>query len=200
MKTFAEVTSEVLRYGFNDGPQVNKARIEEWIDEAQLQVARHTGAPEFQETSETALVVGQYKYSLPAGIVQMQSIVYPAAERRLKPVDLQTFDSYVASEIESPPLIYAIYKDELWLWPIPSVADKLLERYIKKPGRGTITLAEDYLHLLVDYAVSRAYRAEDDMEAATAHQQQYERDLKQYRADMLRQQDDRPKQLQGTWS
>lgn len=204
MKTFDEVVKEVLRFGFDDGPQVNKARIEDWVNEAQLQVARHVGAPEFQETTEVTLTAGTYKYTQPASLLKYQSIAYPSQERRIKPVDLQTFDSYAASEIESPPVMYTTFKTEYWLWPIPSTADKIQIRYIKRPARMTEasavpTLAEDYLHLLVDYALARAYRAEDDLEAASAHQQLYERDLRMYEADLMRRQDDRPKQLQGTW-
>lgn len=205
MKTFDDVTKEVLRYGFDDGPQVNKGRIEEWVNEAQLQVARHVPAPEFLGVAEQVLTVGTYKYVLPSGAIDILSIVYPEAERRLKPVDLQTFDSYLASEIQSPPLIYTVFGTELWVWPNPSAADKLLIRYTKKPARlvnptDVPVLAEDYLHLLVDYALYRSYRAEDDLEAANTHQQQYEKDLARYAADVKRQQDDRPRQLQGTWS
>lgn len=206
MKTYGEVVAEVLRYGFDDGPQVNKARIEQWVNEAQLQVARHAdAAPEFEETEEKAMTVGTYKYAQPSECLALMSIAYPAAERRLKPVDLQTFDTYSVGEINAPPLLYTTFKTEFWLFPIPTSADKLQIRYVKRPPRmtaeaNTPVLAEDYLHLLVDYTLARAYRAEDDKEGAAEHQQQYERDLAKYLVDVRHQQDDRPKQLQGTWT
>jgi hypothetical protein len=209
MKTFADVKNEVLRYGFQDGPVVNEARIEEWINEAQLQVARNVDATEFQATAEVAMVNGTYKYALPTGFIRMTSIVYPMVCVRLRPVDLQTFDSMASGNvsantgIEGPPIAYTIFANELWLFPTPSNPDKLELRYYKKPARLTgvevPTLAEDYLHLLVDYACWRAFRAEDDPEMATSHQQQYEKDLAKYAADVQNLQDDRPKQLQGTW-
>ncbi len=202
MKNFEEVTNEVLRYGFTDGPLVNESRIHEWINEAQLQVARQADATEFQATAETTLTGGKLKYALPTGFLRMASVIYPLVAVRLRPVDLQTFDS-MGTGIEGPPVAYTIFANELWLFPTPSTADKLELRYYKKPARLTGTevpaLAEDYLHLLVDYALWRAYRAEDDPEMANSHQQQYEKDLAKYRSDAQNQQDDRPKVLQGTW-
>lgn len=204
MKTFDDIVKEVLRYGFDDGPQVNKARIEAWVNEGQVQVARHVSAPEFQANAEQTLTVGTYKYTEPSGLLMYLSILYPAAESRLVPVDLQTFDTYSAEELQSIPLVYTVFGTELWLWPTPSAADKLQIRYIKKPpelkeAADVPVLPKDYLHLLVDYALMRAYRAEDDLEAAAQHQAQYEKDLKQYELNVLRIQDDRPMQLQGTW-
>src|SRR5271154_668058 len=212
MKTFADCVNETLRYGFTDGPMVNKSRIEEWVNEAQLQVARNVDSMEFQAVEEKTMTVGQYKLSLPTGFIRMASILYPLVAVRLKPVDLQTFDSMMSAReaalnegtgIEGPPVAYTIFNNELWLFPTPSSADKLELRYYKKPARLTgvevPALAEDYLHLLVDYALWRAYRAEDDPEMANAHQQQYEKDLMKYAADVQNIQDDRPFQLSGTW-
>ncbi len=188
---------------------MNEARIGEWINEAQLQVARNIDAMEFQEAKEMAMVSGEYKYALPTGFLRMASVVYPVVCVRLRPVDLQTFDSMASGTvtagtgIEGPPVAYTIFKNELWLFPTPSNPDSLELRYYKKPARlsgvEVPALAEDYLHLLVDYSAWRAYRAEDDPEMATAHQQQYEKDLAKYASDVQNLQDDRPKQLQGTW-
>jgi len=212
LKTFTDVVNEVLRYGFQDGPLVNKSRIEEWVNEAQLQVARNVDSMEFQATENKTMVTGEYKLALPTGFIRMASILYPLVAVRLKPVDLQTFDSMMSAReaalnegtgIEGPPVAYTIFANELWLFPTPSTPDSLELRYYKKPPRlsgvEVPAMAEDYLHILVDYAVWRAYRAEDDPEMANAHQQQYEKDLMKYQADVQNLQDDRPKQLSGTW-
>lgn len=164
----------------------------------------------FRGTEEKAMVSGEYKAALPSNFLRMASILYPLVAVRLKPVDLQTFDSMMSAKeasqgtgIEGPPVAYTIFNKELWLFPTPQNPDKLELRYYKKPARLTGTevpvLEEDYLHLLVDYALWRAYRAEDDPEMANAHEQQWEKDLSKYRADVQNLQDDRPKQLQGTW-
>lgn len=203
METLSQIASEVLRFGFNDSPQINEARIISWINEAQRQIARHVGAPEFQEKAEQVLTVGTFEYAEPSECLHILDIAYPAGERRIKPVDLQTFDTYSVSELQGSPLIYTAFKGKIWLWPTPSAADTLKIRYIKNPpvlsAAGDIpVLDKDYLHLLVEYALFRAYRGEDDPEAAQIHETQYEKDLQKYAVDQPI--DDRPRQLQGTWS
>src|SRR6266849_2747482 len=138
MKTFEDVTNEVLRYGFTDGPLVNRSRIEEWVNEAQLQVARNTDSMVFQATEEKAMVRGEYKMALPTNFLRMASILYPLVAVRLKPVDLQTFDSMMSAKeassgtgIEGPPVAYTIFNKELWLFPTPQNPDKLELRYYK---------------------------------------------------------------------
>src|SRR5256885_526447 len=110
MKTFGEVTVEVLRFGFNDGPQVNKARIEDYVNEAQLQIARQVEAPEFQESKELQLVSGKSKYDISSySLLRVQDIYYPEMLQRLRPLDLQSFDAYGGTE--SPPDRYTLWKN-----------------------------------------------------------------------------------------
>src|SRR5438876_981784 len=111
LKTFEDVVREVQRYGFSEGPSVSKERIEDWVNEAQRQIARNADVPEFQATEEKTMTVGTFKYALPAKFLRMASIVYPLVNVRLRPVDLQTFDamqsgSTVGTGIEGPPVAY----------------------------------------------------------------------------------------------
>lgn len=202
-KTFGDIVAEVERHGFADGPQVNKSRIENWVNEGQRQIASLIEAPEFQETEVLTMSAGKKEYTLPSGFERMQSIYYPEMTQRLRPVDLQTFDM-TGSLTEGPPDRYTIYKNELWLYPTPNVADKLELRFIKRPAvmsaEGTVpTLAEPYLHLLVQYALIRAYEAEDDAEMAAQHKNRYEADLVRYGVAQQDRSVDRPRQLDGPW-
>jgi hypothetical protein len=63
-----------------------------------------------------------------------------------------------------------------------------------------LQLNPNYWHLLVDYAVSRAYRAEDDLEMATAHRTLYKEDLDAYATDVQDRFVDQPRVISGTWS
>lgn len=202
MKTFDDIVKEVLRFGFNDSPQVNKARIEDWINEAQHIVARKVSAPEFQAEETLTMVPAKEKYPLPAGFLRIISIHYPELTMHLRPIKLQTFD--LLSALEGPPDRYTLWKNELWLFPTPDNSDKLEIRFIKEPtelkNAGDIpTMNQNYLHVLKEYAVCRAYEAEDDAEMATAHFNRYTKDLAFYATDMQQRQEDRPKQLDGTW-
>jgi hypothetical protein len=206
LETYADVVNEVLNYGFNDGPQVNRRRIERWVNEAQLQIARQVEATEFQATQAITLAKGVYKYTLPEGFLRAQDIYYPELQRRLRPVDLQQFDQTAPKVVEGPPSIYTIYGNELWFFPAPNGTGEELElRYIKRPptlvAEADIpALNKDYLYLLVDYAASRAFEAEDDLEAANARMQRYKADLANFASDMQFQIVDRPHLVDGTWS
>ena len=92
LEVFSEIVNEVINFGFGDGPQVNKKRIEQWVNEAQFQIARQVEAPEFQETEVLTLTKGKFKYPQPANFLRMQDIFYSEMWTRLRPVDLQQFD------------------------------------------------------------------------------------------------------------
>jgi hypothetical protein len=205
LETFGDCVNEVLSFGFNDGPQVNKGRIERWINEAQNQIARQVEAPEFQVTEDMKLKQGAWKYPLPAGFLRMQDIYYPEMLTRLMPIDIQQFDLTAQQKLEGPPICYTIYATELWLFPTPNnSSDELELRFLRRPASlvnegDKPTLNGDYLHLLVDYALGRAFKAEDDEESAQAHITQYKADLDAYATDVQNRMVDRPRILDGTW-
>src|SRR5581483_8476439 len=157
----------------------------QWINEAEFQIAREVEGPEFQQNYTLTLVVGTYVYPLPTNFVRMQDIAYPLMNTRLRPVDIQDFDMSSVSYVTGPPAIYTFDQGNLLLFPNPTSADQLTLRYIKVPSpmvndSDTPTLAVNYLHLLVDYAVTRAFEAEDDYEAAQYFNARYVSDLAKY--------------------
>jgi hypothetical protein len=204
-QNFLGLVDEVLRFGFNDGPQVNRNRIKAWINEALFQIAREVQGPEWQATEDLEMESGVYKYPLPEDFLRMQDIFYPEMRMRLRLLDLQQFDLHSPTVISGPPSMYTLYASELWLFPNPNTNDTLELRYIRNPPQLTEDtdvplLAPNYWHLLVDYAVSKAFRAEDDLEAAQAHMQLYKGDLAAFATDVQNQTVDRPRVLDGTWS
>lgn len=204
LESFGDVINEVLQFGFNDGPQVNRKRIENWINQAQFQIAREVEAPEFQATETITLTQGVFKYPLPTNFLRTQDIYYPNLLLRLKMCDLQQFDQ--TGEVFGPPGMYTLYAKELWLFPTPNETGEELEhRYIKNApvlvNESDIPLLNgNYLHLLVDYALERAYRAEDDLEMATAFKTLYKEDLDAYATDVQGRFADRPHIISGTWA
>jgi hypothetical protein len=204
LETYLDIVNEVLNFGFNDGPQVNRARVGMWVNDGQRKLAREVEAPEFQETETIIPELGVYKYALPAGFLRVQDIVYELLDMRLRPVDQQQFDVTAPAQVTAPPQIYTLYQNQLWLYPAPSSSDPLLMRYIKLPP----TLSNDtdvpllnnsYLHLLVDYALGRAYEAEDDVEMAQYWTGKYEKDRDDYASDVQVRIVDRPRLVSGTW-
>jgi len=205
LESFADCVNEALNFGFNDGPQVNRGRVGNWINEGQRQVARQVEAPEFQEAHTYTMEAGIWEYPLPTDFLRVQDIWYPEIESRLRPLDLQQFNMTNPQVIQGSPAVYTLYKDLLLLFPAPQAAgEELIMHYIKQPpvlaAEGdTPLLNQAYLHLLVDYAVVRAFEAEDDYEAAQAIQGRYQRDLAAYATDVQERMADRPRVIDGTW-
>lgn len=205
LATFLDVQNEVLNFGFNDGPQVNRTRIKNWINEAQRQIAREVEGPEFQSTYSLTLIPGTYAYSLPADFLRAQVVAYPAQNTTMNPMDLKDFFQANPSQVAGPPQNYALDGSTLLLFPNPSTADTISLYYLANPpvlvnDTDVPVLNGDYLHLLVDYAVRKAFEAEDDYEAAQYFEQQYKNDLAGYASDVQWRVIDRPRLVDGTWS
>lgn len=205
LETFKEIVDEVLSYGFNDGPQVNRKRIQNWVNEALFEIARQVEAPEFQATEAISLTQGKYKYPLPTGFLRAQDIYYPELQTRLKPVDLQQFDLTAPKVVEGPPAIYTIYASELWVGPTPQASGETLElRFIKNPATleadaDVPALNANYYTLLTEYALGKAFEAEDDLESAQAHAGRFKTGLANYATDVQYRSVDRPRVVDGTW-
>jgi len=203
---------EVLEFGFNDGPQVNKKRIETWINEAQSKIARKVNAPEFLESERIQLTAGVYQYALPADFIRGEDIFYPKLLQRLRRLDISQFDEMghgepLQAELQAEPEYYTFYKNELCVFPFPSsgATENYLElRYFANPPymkeeTAVPVLNPDYWHLLVKYAVVRAFEAEDDFELAQQHLTRYKQDLDEYATDVQERNIDRPRIVDGTW-
>lgn len=205
LTTFVDVVNEVLNFGFNDGPQVNRARVQNWVNEAQTQIARQVEGSEFQSTETITLVPSTYSYALPSDFARMLDVQYPVLNTRLVWVDPQDYDMSNVTQVFGPPATYTLYQSNLLLFPNPTHADDIVLRYMKVPATlvndsDVPELNSNYLHLLVRYAAIRAFEAEDDYEAAQYFQGVYEKQLDQYASDVQLREVDRPRQIDGTWS
>lgn len=205
LETFGDCINEVLNFGFNDGPQVNRKRVENWVNEAQFEIAREVEGPEYQTTEVMHTKQGTFKYALPEGFMRVQDIFFPELYTRLRPADLQQFDTQNPKLVEGPPAWYTLYATEVWFFPNPSQEYELEFRYLKEPPilkaeSDTPVLGKRYLYLLVDYALVRAFKAEDDIEAAQAHKGEFKERLDRYASDVQTRSADRPRNVDGTWS
>lgn len=205
MQNFVDIQNEVLNYGFNDGPQVNRGRIKDWINQAQRRIARQIEAPEFQVNYNLVCVPGQQAYPLPGDFSRLQDIAYPIYGFRLQGVDVQNFDTMNYSQaVQTTPSRYCLNQNNVLLWPIPAYPDTLLMRYIGVPPAmvndwDVPVLNNNYWDLLVTYALNRAFSAEDDYEAAQFFTTQWKADLDEYATDVQLRSVDRPRVLDGTW-
>jgi hypothetical protein len=205
MQTFIDIVNEVLQFGFNDGPQVNRGRVKDWINEAQRRIARQVEAPEFQTNYLMTCVQGQQSYPLPADFSRIQDLVNPLYGYRLQGLDIQDFDliNYTAA-VQTTPTRYCLNQFNVLLWPVPAYPDVLTMRYIAFPpplvnDMDVPVLNNNYWDLLVTYGLLRAFASEDDYEASQFFTTQWKADLDAYATDVQNRSVDRPRVLDGTW-
>jgi len=205
MRTFVDLVNEVLNFGFNDGPQINRGRVKDWINQAQQRIARQVEAPEFQVNYSMVMVPGQQAYALPANFARVQDISYPLYGFRLQGIDIQDFDLVnYTNAVQTTPRQYTLNQQNVMFWPVPAYPDALLMRYIMVPptlvnDSDVPVLNQNYLDLLVNYSLNRAFSGEDDYEAAQFFQTQYKSDLQEYATDVQNRSVDRPRVIDGTW-
>jgi hypothetical protein len=205
MNTYADIVNEVLNFGFNDGPQVYRSRVKDWINEAQQRIARQVEGPEFQTNYSVVMVVGQASYPLPVDFARIQDLSYPLYGYRLQAIDIQDYDLVAYSQAaQASPQRYTLDQFNLLLWPYPASTDSLTMRYISVPpklvGDGDVpVLNPNYWDLLVSYSARKAFEAEDDYEAAQYFSTQFKADLQSYASDVQWRNVDRPRVLDGTW-
>lgn len=197
-RTFLELQEEVLAHGFD--PNVYRARVKVWLNEGLARVVRRTKLAMRDLTVPIPLVSGTQDYPLPADLVSIRELRTAATGSVLRAVDVLEIDAMTPGP--GAPELYATAGQLLRLYPIPNAAASLELRYradsaamaadTDLPG-----IPDDYAHVLVSYAASRAFRAEDDYEAATFFWSEYQRDLGEMRSSIAERDSSRVRQVQG---
>lgn len=197
--TFKQLQDEVLNHGFDE---TYRPRIKVWLNEACERVARAAQIPEL--TREVTLTVAGNVAPLPSDLLRLLSVYDPEANRNL--IYERYADVREYSPVNGNAILYAVDKanSTLLLYPAPSDGASLVARYLAGPKELSADsdipqTPGDYQDLLVTYALSRAFRAEDDFEASAVYRQQYKEDLADLQGD-VQYKEIVSRQVPGTWS
>lgn len=181
MRTFGDLQTEVLAHGFDS--TMYAARVKAWLNEAYHRVSRHVRLPELEASATVETVAGEREVALPADVVDLISVT-DSRGRSLFSIDSRDLDG---SRSTGVPTAFALSGSKMILDPAPRGADTLAVRYWRDPGDMTsdadVPVVGRYGDALVSYALQRAYRAEDDFEAANFYLAEWQRALVELRAD-----------------
>jgi hypothetical protein len=155
------------------------------------------------QTFSQTTTQGSSLLQLPTDLVRVIGVFDSANNRTLASnpfVEVQQYSTKTGN-----PLVFAVDEStsSLLLYPTPESAVTLTIRYFARP---TEMSAEDsrpstpaaYQDVLVSFALSRAFRAEDDFEASTFYKSQYMEDMARAATD-LQYRDMSIRQVPGTW-
>jgi hypothetical protein len=207
--TFVQLQDEVLAHGFAES---YRTRVKRWINEAQWKTARRVPLREFARQDSVPTIAGSATLATLGPYSRIRDIVLTEDGTELAPVTIEWMDRMTLANQGRPtgrPQFYAVTNTDedapsLVLWPVPDAAYAMLLRYEyavpEMTADGDDPLIPDpYADLMVSYALSRAYRSEDDQERAAAFMSDYERTVSELRADRMREVPTVGKQVPGMW-
>lgn len=195
--TFLDLQDEVLHDEFDDGKY--RTLVKRWLNIALGKVARALGLPAVQTTgTPLALVAGTATYPLDDMIEVIHSIRVNG--RNLIQVDITELDEY-EDDSRGTPTHFALFGSDITFWPAPDAA---ISPQIRYTGRATalsadtdlLPIDDDDSDVLVNFAKSKAFAAEDDAEMATYFLQLHRDGLREMRAQSERTRHD-VRQVQG---
>lgn len=200
MSTLLQMKTEVEAHGFADSAY--GTRIVAWLNEGQARIGRRLELRELYKTQTINLSAGTATYSLPADFVRLDALTDTVNGFALRSRLPGEIDSY--RTISGWPTYYDLDAGGLNLYPTPSGTGTLRLRYYANPAAlsadGDVSvLPSDYHDVMVSYALTRAYEAEDDFQAAQYWDQRYQRGLMELGSDRQFENRDGPEQLAGTW-
>lgn len=208
--TLEDIKNDVLAHGFS--AQNYSARIDNWANEAQQKIFRKADLLEGSYSQTINTEVGKYRYLIEQDFARVEAVHIKSNEpdTRLTPFESTAdFDEQDKLPNGEPSRYLIFYDSELggnsiWLNPTPNNIYEILIRYKKiavtlenpsdKPA-----IPFDYIYLIVEYCLYKAYLAEGDIEMSNIHKSIFDKDLVQFTDDVQSSRNDGPTQVEGSW-
>ena len=202
---FVSMQNEVLAHGFDS--TVYRTRVKNWLNEAQGRIVRILELPSQYATFDITTVAGTDTYTPPTDLVRINGITNASSPSELSFVEDPADINYLnqAGQSMGEPQYYTYTGSGIRVSPVPDDVYTLTIDYYKSPtalsaDSDVSTLPTDYHDVMISYALSRAYRSEDDMQMSQFFYSEFTRDLAQMGADRQSVVRDGPRQVPGMWN
>jgi hypothetical protein len=197
----SDLRAEVQAHGFT---MTTTARIDRWLNEAYITVARRARLAQFETTQTLAFSSGTPSIALPSNVGTIVSVTVASTGQPLGRLTGALVDTQVATGAGAP-LGYYLSGGNIVIFPQLTAATNVTLRYFAEPtllsGTGDVpNIPVAYHDLLVAYAVSRGYRQEDDPQQAAAFMGDFDRRLAEMIVSERAENIDGPKQVPGMWA
>jgi hypothetical protein len=176
-RTFLELQNEVLAHGF---AEQYRPRVKTWLNEGLQKIARKVNLWESELVASLDTVAGTREYEMGLGAVRILSVFDTDRDTQLNNVDISERDSW--GDEQGDAVSYGFWNGKLVLYPEPRSVRNLQIRFRAAPGQlidddDYPAMPEFYVDVMISFALSRAFRAEDDIELAQFYWQEWERGL-----------------------
>lgn len=200
MTSFIDLQDEVISHQLNDTKY--RPYVKKWLNEAQRFIALQADIRTGQESEAYSTVADTSTLALPTDFLRIIDLANTDDDDLLTVIDLRDFDDLPTQT--GAPRYYVLIGQNITLYPTPDGVYPLQLRYWKLPVDMTSdgvepSIPEQYHHLLVRYALMRAFQRENDYEAAAYYREQFENDVQRLRGEVQYEGQDGPRQLPGMW-
>lgn len=195
------VRDEVLAHGF-DPTQFGVSRINQYINDALNIVARRVNWYTDEAAYDFNTVQGTTVYPWPTDFARGRSLRDTNRNLEMVQTDLRKIDRSPTST--GSPLYYAIDGPNIHLYPTPDGAYPMELRYWKIPAplvndSDVPPLPDTWQRLLWYWANKQCFSAEDDANMSQYWEQQFEKTLAEFEADVKFPTTDEPYVASGMW-
>lgn len=168
-KTRAQLVSEVT-YTVGNRTDLATEAID-WVKRAYAYITESYELPEALATSTVATVAGTRNYDLPADYFSVYTVRNTTEDNKLIQVSPTYYDSLATDRSDSP-THYAIFSNDIWLYPTPDAVETIQLRYRKQfaelSSDSTVhELPIAWEVVLVSLASSFGFRALNEIERAS---------------------------------
>lgn len=196
-RTLKSMRDEVISNSFD--PTTYNGLVTGWLNEAQVRVFQRIGLPQNEATEILTTTSGTASYEVPDDMLVLVTVEDSRGE-----LAAVARDAIPTTARSGSPTAYALYGTNLILYPTPNAEADLTLRYRSRPAPmvnddDVSMVPGELAYLLVTYALSRAYRKEDDFQAASFYWQEWERDLRDMRASSQTRESSRVRRISGSW-
>lgn len=202
LATLDDIAQEVLGNQNFDSTAM-QARIYRYIDEGQKKICRRVDLQDLRKVSTINTVSATRTITAPTDLLRIISLTDISNSRWLRPARGNLIDVQPTST--GVPIYYSYDADGIVLYPTPDGVYSLKMRYQGLPATLSIAadvpvIPNDYFHVLVSYASWKAYRAENDYQAADVLYKDFDRELRELGSDRRYVVKDGPRQVQGAYT
>lgn len=199
--TFLDLQNQTLGAVTDFDTTVYGALAKQWLNDGLHDVVRRVNIPALQATESVAVVAGTAGYALPSIVLRVFWMFDPATGQEIQQIDQRAVDT--ARPSAGGPRVFTLYDNQITLYPTPIAAGTLSYRAqldtasMVADADLPAPLPDSYAYMLVCFARERLFRHEDDFQAATTWQAEYERMLGKLRSDIQRQSPYKNRQIPG---
>jgi hypothetical protein len=196
-----QLRTEVLAHGFD--PTQYSARINQYLNDAQNEVARRVDYYVDEATQNITTVQGTSLYAFPGDLGRLRSLYNVDLAEELQYVGLRDMDQ-ANQTVQSNPRFYTVSGQFIRLYPVPEGAHNLQLRYWKMPTQmvndtDVPSIPNDYHSMLWVYATGVCYEGDDDAQMAQYWSQRWEKAVARFATDQKFPSSDGPTQVRGMW-